>query len=192
MLLFVESIKVQNGVSVNIDLHQKRFDDTRKHFFADTEPLSLQECLSDIPFDKDKTYKIRVIYESKIIKVEYDVYVKRDIQKFKTVQMNDVYYYYKFLDRNLFDRIELLPYEEAIIVRDGFVTDSRYSNLVFFDGSNWVTPETFLLNGIKRQYLLQNNIIKTASIRLDDIHKYEKVSFINSMLEIGDIELLIK
>ena len=29
-----------------------------------------------------------------------------------------------------------------------------YSNVAFFDGRKYVTPDTFLLNGTRRQYLL--------------------------------------
>lgn len=191
MPLFVESIKVKNGIFFNIEFHQRRFDETRKHFFVNTEPISLLESLSCMEFDENRTYKTRVIYGRRIEKIEYDVYSKKLIQKIKIVEIDDIHYSYKFLDRSCFDKIELLPHEEAIIVKEGFVTDSRYSNLVFFDGLNWVTPDTFLLNGTKRQYLLDNNIIKAVPVKLENIYKYEKVSFINSMLDIGDVVVRI-
>lgn len=192
MPLFVESIKVKNGIFLNIEFHQRRFDETRKHFFVNTEPVSIFESLSGIEYNENKTYKTRVIYGQRIEKIEYGVYSKKLIQKIKIVEIDDIHYSYKFLDRSCFDKIDLLLHEEAIIVKEGFVTDSRYSNLVFCDGLNWVTPDTFLLNGTKRQYLLDNNIIKAVPIKLENIDKYEKVSFINSMLDIGDVMVRIK
>lgn len=191
MHLFVESIKVKNGIFLNIEFHQRRFDETRKHFFANCKPLSLSEILSNTKFSKKNIYKVRVIYGQRVEKIEYDVYSTKLIQKIKIVEIDDIDYSYKFLDRSCFDKINLLPHEEAIIVKEGFVTDSRYSNLVFFDGLSWFTPDKFLLNGTKRQYLLDNNIIKAVPIKLENIDKYEKVSFINSMLDIGDVMVSI-
>lgn len=66
------------------------------------------------------------------------------------------------------------------------VTDSSFSNLAFYDSGKWFTPETFLLNGIMRQKLLADNIIHEKKIAVNDMKKYEKISFINSMLDLGE------
>ena len=79
--------------------------------------------------------------------------------------------------------------EEIIIVKDGLVTDSSYSNLVFRQGNVWYTPSTYLLNGVKRQRLLQQEFIFEREIRPEDLDKYSKVSLINAMLDPGDISL---
>ena len=192
MPLFIETIKVEGGILFNIDLHQKRFDETRKYFFSGFKPVSLSESLLNIKFEESSIYKLRVTYGQKIEKIEYEVYIRRDIQKIRVVEMDDLDYSYKFLDRSCFDKIDLDYYEEAIIVKNGFVTDSRFSNLVFFDGLKWVTPDTFLLNGTKRQYLLNNEIIKAVPIKIQDLSKYSKVSFVNSMLDIGDIVVSLR
>ncbi|MBP7901686.1 MAG: aminotransferase class IV [Spirochaetes bacterium] len=76
--------------------------------------------------------------------------------------------------------------DEIIILKNGMVTDSSFSNLAFYDSGKWFTPETFLLNGIMRQKLLADNIIHEKKIAVNDMKKYEKISFINSMLDLGE------
>jgi 4-amino-4-deoxychorismate lyase len=44
--------------------------------------------------------------------------------------------------------------DDIIIVRNGFVTDASYANLIFRKGDEWFTPATFLLAGTMRAFLL--------------------------------------
>ena len=67
------------------------------------------------------------------------------------------------------------------------MTDTRYSNVVFGDGSSWVTPETFLLPGTKRAFLLSRGDIRECSVRAEDIGKFRFCSLINAMLDPGDV-----
>ncbi|MBP7301015.1 MAG: aminotransferase class IV, partial [Akkermansia sp.] len=77
--------------------------------------------------------------------------------------------------------------EEALILRNGMVTDTRYSNVVFGDGASWITPETFLLPGTKRAFLLSRGDIRECSVRAEDIGKFRFCSLINAMLDPGDV-----
>ena len=62
-----------------------------------------------------------------------------------------------------------------------------YSNVVFGDGSSWITPETFLLPGTKRAFLLSRGDIQECSVRAEDIGKFRFCSLINAMLDPGDV-----
>ena len=77
--------------------------------------------------------------------------------------------------------------EEALILRNGMVTDTRYSNVVFGDGASWITPETFLLPGTKRAFLLSRGDSRECSVRAEDIGKFRFCSLINAMLDPGDV-----
>ena len=77
--------------------------------------------------------------------------------------------------------------EEALILRNGMVTDTRYSNVVFGDGSSWVPPENLLLAGNKRAFLLSRGDIQECSIKAEDIGKFRFCSLINAMLDPGDV-----
>ena len=67
------------------------------------------------------------------------------------------------------------------------MTDASYSNIILFDGKNWITPETYLLNGVKRQFLLHQKVIKEAKVTIDNLHNFSKIALINAM---RDFELV--
>lgn len=79
--------------------------------------------------------------------------------------------------------------EELIIVKNGIITDTSYANLVFYNGKEWHTPSRPLLQGTKRQKLIDEGKIKEREIRVHDLKKFTKCSLINAMLDIGEIEL---
>ena len=78
---------------------------------------------------------------------------------------------------------------DILIVKKGLITDTSYSNIILYDGKEWVTPESYLLNGVKRQYLLNGCMIKEIKVRPADLKNYQRVSLINAMLEPHDIEI---
>ncbi|MHB1680231.1 MAG: aminotransferase class IV [bacterium] len=81
---------------------------------------------------------------------------------------------------------------EILIVKNGLITDTSYSNVILYDGKEWFTPKSFILNGVKRQYLLNTGKIKEIKITLEDLKNFEKISLINAMLEPQDIEIGIE
>jgi 4-amino-4-deoxychorismate lyase len=72
-------------------------------------------------------------------------------------------------------------FDDVIFYKNGILTDATYSNLVFFDGNTWFTPENYLLNGIKRKALLESGIITEKRILKDDIQYFQKIAFVNAM-----------
>ena len=57
-------------------------------------------------------------------------------------------------------------FDEVVIVKNGFISDTTISNLAFFDGSEWHTPNTPLLKGTKRAELLDSGFLKEKTIKL--------------------------
>ena len=150
----------------------------------------LREGLPD--FSEIGKHKFRFEYDSASYQLESEVYQPKSIQTIKLVEAN-LDYNFKFIDRsglqNLLDQSQA---DEIIIVKNGLVTDSSYSNLAFFDGSGWWTPERPLLAGIRRASLLDRGKIKTIKIRIDDLLKYEKVSLVNAMLDLDELTISTK
>lgn len=94
-------------------------------------------------------------------------------------------YTYKYLNREIFSQIKnQTSGREPIILQNQFFTDSSFSNLVFFSkNGQWHTPKTFLLNGVKRQFLLERKIIFEKEISERDLSDYTHFKFINAMLD---------
>ena len=76
--------------------------------------------------------------------------------------------------------------DEIIIVQNGQITDTSYSNLVFFDGEKWITPTTYLLNGTMRQSLLQTKQIIEKPIQVEDLNRFESFKLINAMMDLEE------
>lgn len=74
-----------------------------------------------------------------------------------------------------------------MIVKNGFITDSYYANLVFDDGFSLYTPHQPLLRGIRRAQLLRAQRIQTAIIRPSNLASFKSVHLINAMLDLGEV-----
>jgi 4-amino-4-deoxychorismate lyase len=74
-------------------------------------------------------------------------------------------------------------FSDALFVKNGFITDTSFSNIALFDGKKWYTPVTPLLKGTKREYYIENKIIFERKIKVANLDKYWKVRMINAMLD---------
>ena len=69
-----------------------------------------------------------------------------------------------------------------LLVRNGMITDTSYSNIVFRREGEWITPSFCLLKGTMRQYLLDNGKIREEQIAVKDLPRFEKFKLINAMI----------
>ncbi|MDO4450262.1 MAG: aminotransferase class IV [Moraxella sp.] len=179
-----ETLAIKNKQILNLSYHNDRFK--KGQVFLNCKNLIDDiATLINIPthFDNDKLIRVRVTYNKSDIKVEYFDYTPKSIYSFKVIECNDIDYYYKYDDRSVLNTLlsQKETCDEIIIIKNGFVTDCSIGNLLFLKNGIWYTPDTPLLNGTQRAYLLDNNKIKLASIKKDDICHYEKVMMINAL-----------
>lgn len=185
MFRLVETIKLQNRQLQHIEWHNRRFNETRNQLFGLNEPVDLQEIIKIPALFQNCIYKCRVLYGKNIEAIEFLPYTPRDVKTLKLVEDNEIDYTYKYENRQVLNRLLTLKGEadDILIVKNGFITDTSYSNIVFFDGKKWFTPETFLLNGTQRQRLLADGIIQETRIAPNDLKCFTKVKLINAMLD---------
>ncbi len=181
-----EVIKVQNRQLQNIDYHNDRLNHSVLAIFGIENHIDLEKFIK-IPVDlDDQIYKCRVIYSNKIEKIQFELYTQKIINSLKLVECNDIDYRYKYFDRSkineLFEKRENC--DDILIVKNGFVSDTSYANIIFWDGSRWVTPSSPLLPGTKRQKLIDHNIIIEKEIRVRDLPSFEKARIINAMIDL--------
>ncbi len=184
--LFSEAIKLNDGVFYNLEYHQTRVDRTLQQFYGTSIDLSVLNRM--IPKNK-KTglYKCRMIYDDHVKTVEFIPYTFRKIKKVGVISDNDIEYSYKYADRShLNSLLEKSNCDDIIIVKNNLVTDSFAANLVFQSSAGLYTPESCLLQGTKRQYLLEKGIIQKREIHIEDIKKYNRIFFINAMIDLKD------
>lgn len=186
---FIESICLKEGDYLNLEIHQQRVRRTFETFFEG----AFFELKKVLPIIQDSgSYKVRVVYDNDTVDVDYASYQKRDIRKLELVNSNPFDYSFKYEDRAAINQLKATSLaDDIIIVMDGFIRDSSYSNLAFWDGEKWLTPEKPLLEGVRRSQLLSEEKIKPSSIKSSDINKFEKVSLINAMLDLNELSVPI-
>jgi 4-amino-4-deoxychorismate lyase len=193
MSLLIESIKLLNGKFNNLFYHEQRMRNSLEHLFGVRTEINLEAFLRRFQFPGEGLHKCRIVYDDRNCEVEFLPYVPTVISTLNVVETDDVTYEYKFADRtkinDLYARKEHC--DDILIVKEDQVTDSSYCNIVFKHTGAWVTPRAPLLRGTMRQYLLDQEIIREADIRKDDIPSFESFKLINAMLGFEGPEMKI-
>ncbi len=187
MCRFLETICIENGVAINLERHEKRLNDTANHFWKGFKNISLSELLEDCP-KHNGTFKARVVYDgSGVLEKTYAPYRMRDIKTLQVVEDNDIDYKFKSCDREALERLasQRGNCDEVLIIKNGFVTDTSYTNVAFFDGKDWFTPREPLLKGTKRAMLIAENKIIEREIHIENISEYKAVALFNAMIDLG-------
>lgn len=182
MLQFIESIKVEDQKIFLTELHQQRMIETFSHFEKDCR-IDVLEVFKNLNHDEDGLYKFRLVYDlENNFKTQMLPYVISEIDDFELVTDDNLDYQFKYLDRKNLDLLKQKPQaDEVIILQNGNVTDTSFSNLLFLKDKTWYTPETYLLNGVQRQHLLKQNQIKSTAISVDNILEFSHFQIINAL-----------
>jgi 4-amino-4-deoxychorismate lyase len=187
MSLFFETIRFQDGEFSLLDYHEERLNRTRREVFNATVPLRISNYLEDTP-EGNGLFRCRIIYGKQVESVCFESYSLAIHRKVGFHEDPGMDYSYKYLERlSLTEAVKGSSADDVIILKNGFLTDASYSNLALFDGTNWVTPETHLLAGVKRAYLVDQGYLKIRKIKRGDLSNYSRIAFINAM---RDFELV--
>lgn len=194
MYPFIETIRIEDGKIWNLSYHQKRLNRTMAHFWPETNVVDLKNALKDASLTEEET-KARVVYDKDGVKdVSFAAYHPLNIHSLKLVTCNDIDYEYKSADRSRLQKLKEQrgDCDEIIIVRNGLLTDTSYSNIALFDGKHWYTPKHPLLKGTMRQSLIDQGMIQEYDLLPEDLNRFSKVSLINAMMPLGFLEVGIK
>lgn len=195
MCRLLETIKIKDGVMQNVFLHNQRMNNSRLMLFGKDNFINLKEEIDLEDDDFDGIFKCRVLYSNVIEIVEILPYQIKKINSLKMVFDDSISYAHKFEDRKDISNLYLKKEncDDVLIIKDGFVTDTSYCNIVFDTGTKLITPSTPLLKGVKRQQLLNEKIIEEQEIKHTDIKLFNKAFLINSMFDLDDkMEIAVK
>lgn len=185
---FTEVIKVVNGELCNIDWHKNRIYRTSKHFFGkpthiDFEALTIPEEL------RHELIKCRIVYNVGMQDVQFAPYSIRSIKTIMCIECDIIDYGYKYEDRSILNFLfeQRGKYDDILIVKNGWITDTFAGNVVFKDSHGLLyTPSVPLLPGTKRARLLSEKKIKECKIAFKDIRLFEGFYIINAMIDLED------
>lgn len=195
MFRLLETIKIKNGALMNIDLHNERMNRSRFMLFGLNNTINLDDEIKLTEVHNQGIFKCRVLYSNTIESIEIVPYQMRIINSLKMVFDNNISYNHKYEDRKDLESLYLMKRncDDVLIIKDGFVTDTSFCNIIFDTGERLITSSTPLLKGIKRQQLLNENIIEEEEIKYTDIKLFNKAFLINSMIDLNDnIEIPVK
>lgn len=185
MSRFIETIRVENKTCLQLELHEKRLNHTRRTFFGDVPNIGLKSVINFPESLTQTIYKCRIVYGLNIESITFDPYVIRNIHSLQLITDDTIDYSFKFEDRSRFNQyLTHKSADEILIIKNGFVTDTSFSNIVFFDGIKWITPSTYLLNGTQRQHLLQQGAMIEEEIKPSDLKHFRFAKLINAMLDL--------
>ncbi len=185
MYQFFESIQVNDGMVCNLKEHQDRVSRTLKSFGKPENKIELAEIVETITTPKSGLYKLRLSYgldgkyQNEIIPYEY-----KNSTKFKLVDIQGQRYDFKFENRVWINEALLQSGCSEIMMHDaGFIKDSSYANIVFFDRSQWYTPAEPLLEGTQSAKLLKEGMIQAKAIHINELDGFHSFKLINAMLD---------
>lgn len=183
MLQLIETICFENAQFQRIKLHEERMNSSRRHLFGSRNQLLLTPLLKIPASLYEHKVRCRVTYSTSIEDIEYEQYFSKNIRSLKLVWDDSIEYSYKFKDREALNKLLYLRgnADEVLIVKNGMLSDTSFTNIVFLKNCRWFTPEFPLLAGTKRADYLDKKLILTATIRPEDLNQYEGAKLINSM-----------
>jgi len=183
MCQLFETIRIFEGKPLNLNLHNERMNRSRQILLGKNDELKLEKHINVPDNAKEGIFRCRIIYADSVISVEFTPYFPAIIKTLKTVEAGYLVYDHKYLDRSsLISLIDKTIADDILIIRNGCITDTSFTNIVFSDGHRWLTPDTPLLPGTMRELLIRQGLIKTSRIKLNDIYSFSHFRLINSML----------
>jgi 4-amino-4-deoxychorismate lyase len=199
MSQFFESIRVNDGIAENLNFHQARVNQTLHAFNASHNSIELIKIVQQLSLPTLGLFKLRMSYDLHgNYQTALNPYQYKQINHFALVDIKGYRYDYKYENRDwINEALSQSGKDEIMMHDDGLIKDCSYTNIVFYDGVNWYTPESPLLLGTQRSKLIQEGVIITKAIYVNDISSFVKFKCINAMLDWEDaveykIELIRK
>lgn len=181
---FIETLRLEEGKVQLQPLHQARMERTARDLGFVCPPMPPLEELCPEPLRKGRV-KCRFVYRESIRELSFTPYTPRVIHTFAPMALPVGYKYsYKSLDRAVLNRLKAeCPADEVLLVdSEGRITDCSFANLALRREGRWYTPDTPLLEGVQRQYLIQECLLTPRTIRVADLGEYDQILPINAML----------
>lgn len=187
MSLLLETIRIVDGCIMNASYHQRRAAESSLAVFGKEIHLEFDHLIIPDEFLKG-VVKCRIVYDVHIHEITYEKYIPRKLESLKIVFDDSIEYSCKWLDRS---RLSVLvaqrgDADEILIVKNGFLTDISYGNIVLLIDNELYTPKNCLLKGTRRQQLIDEGLLQEKELTIDDLRKSTSVFVINAMLGLED------
>ena len=181
---YIETICVNDGEIKYLEYHLRRVESTIGR------TLPIQQL--DVPETmREGKVKMRIVYSRQegIEEVSFENYRIKTISHLQCVDIGSYSYSHKQENRAYLNALHAAcaPQEDALLIKNGFVSDTTFCNIVFLKKGNLYTPDTPLLAGTCRARLLDEHKIQAIPIRVEEIPTFEKAYLINAMIGVKEL-----
>ncbi|MDO9548353.1 MAG: aminotransferase class IV [Candidatus Marinimicrobia bacterium] len=178
---FFETIRVSGGLVEQADLHLERM---RRTCFFHYGAFHFERIFDKLKASENGIIKLNIWYNQHETEIKVSEYVPAELKTIKVVACDpDFDYSFKYSNRSYLNSLlqSASGADEIVIVKSEMVTDTSKANIVFEKDGVFYTPDTFLLNGTMRQFLITTGKVTEKAIKAEDISEYERMYFINAM-----------
>jgi 4-amino-4-deoxychorismate lyase len=182
---FFESICINDGVAENLHFHQARMHTTLNAFNASQYSIELKTIIEELVLPALGLFKLKISYDlNGNHQAEWNPYQYKQINHFALVDIHGQRYDYKYVNRDwIYQALDQSGKDEIIMHDGGLIKDCSYTNIVFYDGAKWYTPQLPLLEGTQRAKLIEEGVIKPKALYLEDLANFQKFKCINAMIQ---------
>ena len=178
-----ETLQVKNGVILNQEWHEARYYHAYQKFYDITSSSNLIQDIQ-IPLEYQRgIVKLKIAYNQKEQIINFQHYPNTPINTLKIVYDNTIDYSLKYSDRNHLNRLvsQKEDCDNILIVKNNRITDTSFTNIIFYNGNKWFTPSHPLLKGTCRANLLNQQLIYETEIQLKDLSTFKGFQLINAL-----------
>ncbi len=192
MFPLVETIKILDGQPQNLSYHQHRFEASYFKLYKQLTTISLKEQIQVPGNYQTGLVKLRFLYNQSDCFCQYDFYEPKPVKRLKIVFADDIDYALKWVNRKKIDNLlqEKALADDILIIKNQRITDTSFTNIVFWDGGKWVTPKYPLLHGTARARLLNEQKITAEDLFLVDLNRFKSFKLINALRDFDRAEAL--
>lgn len=183
MSQFIETIRIENGQVKLINYHTVRLNETRNAFYCTDNEIDLKSYIKIPENFKKGIVKCRVEYALEILDIHYSLYIPKKINTLKLME-SSIDYTYKSVNRMELEMLQkkALPADDVLIIKNGKISDTSFSNIIFHSNGRWYTPDSPLLKGVQREFLLNKSLIEEIEIWKKDLKYFDCCMLINALL----------
>jgi 4-amino-4-deoxychorismate lyase len=188
MSQFFESIRFNDGIAENLNFHQARVHKTLNAFDASHNSIELTTIIQELVLPTLGLFKLKISYDlNGNYEAKCNPYQYKQINHFALVDIKGQSYDYKYENRDWINEALAQSGKDEIMMHDdGLIKDCSYTNIIFFDGVNWHTPQSPLLEGTQRAKLIQEGIIISKALHINDLPNFIEFKCINAMIHWED------
>lgn len=183
MSLLFETVRIAHGVPQHLSWHEKRMERALKEFWDDNRRIVLRDLIR-VPGEFRKgIVRCNIAYGPFLEEVTFKHYEKKPVRSLRLVTCNEIDYHVKYSDRSFLEKLleQRGECDEVLIVKEGFITDTSMSNVIFLERDDWITPSTPLLGGTTRERLLAAGQLSEKRITPADLPRFSGCKLINAM-----------